>query len=139
MSDRAVIEGKFRNLERYLGAIRTATNCTRDAFLADSTRIGATRYYLQVAIECCLDVGNHIIAEDGLRQPKDYRDIFKVLNEMGIVSNKLLPTLQQMVGLRNLLVHDYETIDDERIFVIATADSGDFDRFVKEILDCISH
>lgn len=135
MVDKAVLEGKFYNLVRYLTALRQAVNCPQQEFVQDHIRTGAARYYLLVAIECCLDVGNHIIASDGLRSPKDYRDIFTVLQENNIVHGDFLATLHQMVGLRNILVHDYETIDDQRIYVIATTESGDFDRFVRSILD----
>lgn len=37
-------------------------------------------------IECCLDVANHIIASERFRPPKDYTDMFKVIEEQGIIT-----------------------------------------------------
>jgi uncharacterized protein YutE (UPF0331/DUF86 family) len=137
MANQAILDGKFHNLRRYLQALQQATGCTEAEFLNDQTRIGAARYYMLVAIECCLDIGNHIISADGLRTPKDYRDVFSVLQENNIIPAGFLPVLHHMVGLRNLLVHDYETIDDQRIYLLATTRLEDFNVFVAAIQEYV--
>lgn len=36
---------------------------------------------LQLAIQICLDIGSHIVAEQGFREPEDNKDVFVILNE----------------------------------------------------------
>jgi uncharacterized protein YutE (UPF0331/DUF86 family) len=41
---------------------------------------------MQAAIECCADIGAHLVATDTTRRAEDYRSIFRILGEEGIVS-----------------------------------------------------
>jgi uncharacterized protein YutE (UPF0331/DUF86 family) len=129
MIDVAKIDGILRNLDQYVGYLRALAGIARDDFLADFTKTGSVRYYLQVAIECCLDAANHVIAAQSLRPPDDYADAFAVLGEAGIVPADFVPTLQQMARLRNRLVHLYWAVDDNILYQILTSELDDFDRF----------
>ena len=123
------ITGIFRNLDEYVGHLQALSQTPREEFLADFTKTGSVRYYLQVAIGCCLDAANHIIAALSLRPPADYADAFRSLGEAGIVPDDFVATLQQMAGLRNRLVHRYWLVDDEVLYQLITTELGDFDRF----------
>ena len=57
-------------LQDYLASRRLRSNCERE---------------LQVAIQCALDIGNHIIAEENLTAPEDQADIFHILGASGIL------------------------------------------------------
>ena len=92
---------------------------------------------LQIAIEACLDIGQRIIAEEGFRAPENYRDVFAVLNEAGILPDDLLPALSNMVGFRNLIVHDYARVDLAAVYGILQGHLGDFDRFARAITEYI--
>jgi uncharacterized protein YutE (UPF0331/DUF86 family) len=127
--DAAKLENNLRNLDKYLGYLNALASLPRATLLADFTKTGSVRYYLQVAIECCLDAANHIIAAQSLRPPADYADAFAVLGEAGIVPADFVPTLQQMARLRNRLVHLYWEVDDDVLYQILTTELGDFDRF----------
>mgnify|MGYP005837705251 CR=1 FL=1 len=89
---------------------------------------------LQVAIEACLDIGRHIIAEEGFRYPEDNKDVFQILAEEGIVPRTLLPALLDMVRFRNLMVHDYARIDDAKVYAILKRNLGDFDAYARAIV-----
>lgn len=88
---------------------------------------------LQEMVEICLDIGKHIIADEGFRLPEDSKDIFSILNQEGILSNELIPIMINMAGFRNIVVHLYEKIDLEIVYGIYKKHLGDFDRFIEEI------
>ena len=50
-------------------------------------------HYLQVAIESCINLANHIIAAERYRSSKDYKDTFRVLNEVGILPDGFSRTM----------------------------------------------
>jgi len=99
--------------------------------------VGSARYYLQASIESCIDIANHIIATEGLRAPKDYKDTFKVLNEAGVIPDDLTQTMRAMAGLRNLLVHLYWEVDDEMIYEGIRSELDDFETFVAYIMEFV--
>lgn len=70
---------------------------------------------LQTAIESCINIGNHVVARLGLRAPKDYADVFKILAEAQVLPNDLAQRMMDMARFRNLLVHLYWEIDHKRV------------------------
>ena len=120
---------KFSLLDEYLELLKKIAKTPRDKFLKDKILIGSAKYYLQVSIECCLDVANHIIAAERFRVPRDYADTFKVIEEQSLVPEDLGKRLQQMAKFRNRLVHLYGTIDDANVHKYIKKDVKDLVEF----------
>ena len=120
---------KFSLLDEYLNILKDIAKKPVNTFIKDKILLGSAKYYLQVGIECCLDVANHIIASERFRVPKDYADSFKVIEEEGLVSGKLSKRLQQMAKFRNRLVHLYGDIDDENVHKYINKDVKDLVEF----------
>jgi uncharacterized protein YutE (UPF0331/DUF86 family) len=106
------ISDKFRRLDEFLAILKGMQGTPLDVFLKDKILIGSAKYYLQVSIECCLDVANYIIASKNFRAPEDYADSFKVLEENDLLDPEEGIKLRQMAKFRNRLVHLYGEIDD---------------------------
>lgn len=93
---------------------------------------------LHLAVEAALDIGQHIIAQEGFRRPADNQDVFAVLAEEAILPADLLPRLVAMAKFRNLIVHDYARIDDGVVFGILKRRLGDLDAFARAIVVYLS-
>ena len=129
------ILAKFEMLDRFTGIIQNLSQTDIETFMADPVLIGSMRYYLQVSIECCLDVAAHVISSERYRAPKDYADTFTILKDKGILPAELAHKLRQMTKFRNRLVHLYGEIDDQAIHQIARSDIRDMDQFKEAILN----
>ena len=123
------------HLREYINHLRNLGDLGQAAVLSDPYKVGATRYYLQVAIEACIDIGNHVIASDRLGAPTSHRETFQILNQVGILPNDFTRTLQQMASMRNRLVHLYSEIDDDIVFAAILNAPADCEKFVQLILD----
>jgi len=110
------IVNKFQQLDEFLKILAKISKTPKETFLKDKILIGSAKYYLQVSIECCLDVANHIIASEKLRAPRDYSDSFLVIQEEGFISSGLGDKLRQMAKFRNRLVHLYGEIDNTYVY-----------------------
>ncbi len=110
------ISRKFTQLEEFLQILQDIGKAPEEEFLKDKIVIGSAKYYLQVGIESCLDVANHIIAAERFRAPQDYADSFKVLHENHVVPAELSQKLRQMAKFRNRLVHLYGEIDNQYVY-----------------------
>jgi len=128
------IQGLLDNLNTYVGYLRDIAQIEQAAFLSDPAKIGGAKYYLQTSIAACLDLGNHIIAAEHYRLPKDYRDIFTVLSENKVIPDDFALTLRRMAGLRNRLVHLYWEVDDKQIYDDLQNHLGDLDTYVQHVL-----
>jgi uncharacterized protein YutE (UPF0331/DUF86 family) len=89
---------------------------------------------LHLAVQVCLDIGQHLIAQRGFRMPEDNKDVFVVLGDEGVISEDLLPRLVTMAQFRNLIVHDYARIDNQVVFGILKRRLGDLDAFAQAIV-----
>jgi uncharacterized protein YutE (UPF0331/DUF86 family) len=125
---------KFSQLDEYLELLRRIAKTPVEAFLKDKIIIGSAKYYLQVSIECCLDVANHIIASERLRAPRDYADAFMVIEEDGLVPLELGQRLRQMAKFRNRLVHLYGEIDNAYVYEFIKEDLKDIEEFKSIII-----
>lgn len=123
------ITDKFGQLDEFLAILKGMRKTPVGKFLKNKILIGSAKYYLQVSVECCLDIANHIIAAEGLRAPKDYADSFKVLEEQGVFDKKLGMSLRQMAKFRNRLVHLYGEIDDGYVYEFIRKDLQDILHF----------
>ena len=128
------ISRKFIQLDEYLGILDEIAKVSENAFLKDKILIGSAKYYLQISIECCLDVANHIIAAERYRAPRDYADSFTVLEEKRIFQQQLGHNLRQMTKFRNRLVHLYGEIDDKFVYEFLKTDVKDIRKFRKIIM-----
>ncbi len=135
MVNPAKVQGLIFTLREYLTHLQDLGQMDKDEVLSDPYKRGAARYYLQVSIECCIDIGNHIIASDQLGIPGTHRETFQLLNNAGILSNNFSLTLQQMASMRNRLVHLYSTIDDDIVFAAVLTTPNDCEQFVQAVLD----
>ncbi len=134
MAPHEKIVRKFIQLDEYIELLKQIRETSIDDFKKDKILIGSAKYYLQVSIECCLDVTNHIIASEHFRAPKDYADSFMVIEEQGFVSPEYGQRLRQMAKFRNRLVHLYGEIDDTYVYEFMKNDLADIENFKITIL-----
>lgn len=131
MVKREVISTRLNKLQEYVKILKQIRKHPQRRFLDDPVLRGSAERYLHLAIECCLDIGNHVIADRGLRKPQDYKDIFLVLGESKFIPLAFAKRIAPMGGFRNILVHDYLRIDPTLVYRFLSTQLSDFERFAK--------
>jgi len=81
------------------------------SFELDYQKQDAIAMNLQRSCELCIDIANHLIKTRKLGLPRDSRESFVLLQRAGLIDGRMAANLQAMVGLRNVLVHDYINLD----------------------------
>lgn len=102
--------------------------------LQDFTKQDSIILNIQRACEASIDLAMHIVSERKLGVPKSSREGFKLLQEAGIIDALLAKTLMNMVGFRNIAVHDYQALEIEILHAILEKHIDDFKAFTKTIL-----
>jgi uncharacterized protein YutE (UPF0331/DUF86 family) len=114
--DAAVIRRKLGHIADALSALGPLTRLKLDEYRKRLYERKAAERLLQEAIEAALDINAHIIAEHGAALPEDYYGGFIALGRLEVVPEDFARELAPSAGLRNRLVHEYETIDDAKVF-----------------------
>ncbi len=87
-----------------------------------------------MAIETCVDIAGHVIAERRLRVPGTYAEVFEVLGDAGLLPADLRDLMVKMVGFRNVIVHEYARTDPALVVGILREHLVDFTRFRAAVL-----
>ena len=79
-----------------------------------------------------IDVCCYLASRDNLGTPASYGECVELLRKAGYIGDSLAQTLLGMVGLRNILVHEYIQVDVERFYGLLDR-IDDFKAFIREI------
>lgn len=134
MIDKEKIESLFNELDKYLKELSELSSLPVSEYLSNSRNVYSGRYLLQIAVETCINIGNHIISRQELGVPKEYADTFRILQSNNIIPQQLLETLVLMTRFRNRVVHLYWDIDDKLVFEIIKNNYKDFTKFRTAVL-----
>ncbi|MBI2525434.1 MAG: DUF86 domain-containing protein [Candidatus Rokubacteria bacterium] len=129
MVDPDLILRKLADLDQYLVQVSEYRGITVEEYRRDWKIQRIVERTLQMAIEVCVDVASHIIADRGLRVPATYAEAFEILGEAGLLDAALTAQMVRMAGFRNVLVHEYARVDAEIVVGILAGRLGDLARF----------
>jgi uncharacterized protein YutE (UPF0331/DUF86 family) len=106
-----VIRKRLNKIDEYLVVLRRLQRYGRDEFISDPERYGSAERFLHLAIGALLDMGNHVIDDEGLGVVDWYSDVPRIFLKKGMTSLELSEKWIRMIGFRNTLVHGYMDVD----------------------------
>jgi len=110
VADIAMVRAKLAKLETYTGELKLLQKYSREDLEHNLSSLWSVTHGLQLTIQICLDIGNHLLSDLGIKAA-DYTEILVKLGEAGIIPSKFSQKIRGMAGLRNLLVHGYSSIN----------------------------
>jgi uncharacterized protein YutE (UPF0331/DUF86 family) len=136
--DKLLIGRKLAQIDTYLKQIGDFSRISLNRYKIDWKTQRIVERTLHILIEACVDIANHIISDQEMRLPTGYADTFKVLMENKVIGKNLCGTLEKMARFRNVVVHQYETIDPTIVVSILHRDLRDFEKYKKSIIKYLS-
>ena len=142
MVDKTLILRKLAELEEYLKQIHEFSAVTAEEYAGDWKTRRIVERTLQIVIELCIDIAGHIISDRKLRVPVSYADTFTSLWEAGLITPDTLDIMGKMAKFRNVVVHQYESVDTAIVIMILRDHLDDFLVFrnaVLKMIDDVKH
>ena len=127
--DKSLILRKIGDLELYQKQLAEFSDITVQSYSDDWKTQRIVERTLQMMIEICADIANHIVSDRAMRIPTGYSDTFKVLFENGVIDKGLFDIMEKMAKFRNIVVHQYEAVDSEIVVLILRKHLDDFQLF----------
>ncbi|UCD16044.1 MAG: DUF86 domain-containing protein [Candidatus Omnitrophota bacterium] len=137
MISRLNLNAKLEKLQEYVRYLKEYQKHPLKELQKDYTLTGAVLHYLQISIECVIDIGEVIISELKLRKPADGREVFKILAENEIIPSEFAERFAPVASFRNILVHEYAEIDLDKVYSHLQNDLKDFDFYVQCIAEFV--
>ena len=131
--DRDKILSKLSLIMENMKMLQYLKRLSLEVFIQDFRNVESAKHLLQVSIEAMIDIANHIISRGRLGHPKSYAESFGILHAEGILAPELVESYSVMVKFRNRVVHLYQKVDPDQIYVILQNKLEDFMAFSEEI------
>ncbi|HIJ88427.1 MAG TPA: DUF86 domain-containing protein [Desulfuromonadales bacterium] len=138
MVDKALVFRKIASLSEYQKQVSEYSALTVEQYRSDWKIQRIVERTLQMMIELCADIANHVISDNGLRIPETYADTFRVLAENNILAPDKLAVMEKMSKFRNIVVHQYETVDAEIVILVLRRHLDDFKQFSDSVIQFIN-
>ncbi len=127
------IASKLEQLGGYVSILKGYQHFKIEDLQTDHTLKGAVERYLEVALECAIDIGEMIISKEKLKRSETYNEVFLILGEHGILPGDFAIKFAPSAGFRNILVHMYAKIDIGKLYYYLQNNIEDLEQFGKYI------
>lgn len=113
--DAVLLQKKLSFLDRHISAIERM-DFDEDAFVGDADIHDLVVFRLQQAVETCIDIATHLIAELGIPRKETAKDAFMLLGQEKILPEELSLRMGKAADFRNRVVHGYNDFDFRLLF-----------------------
>lgn len=135
MVNAALVRRKIMRFRTALDRLAAKSPMALDAFLANEDAQDIVCRNLQLAIQVCIDIATHIVAEEGWTPPKDLASLVESLRAHGVIDDPTATSMRKAIGFRNILVHEYDVLDLAIVHALWQTRVGDLARCIDQIID----
>jgi uncharacterized protein YutE (UPF0331/DUF86 family) len=116
MVDKNVIAGRIEAIEKHLARIGGYARMSRREFLIDLDAQDIVEYNLFQIVNHLIDMIQRIVVDENIGFPGSAYDAAEILRDKGILSENDFTVLKKMIGFRNIIGHDYVSVNKEFIY-----------------------
>lgn len=107
-------------------------------YLSDPRNALSLKYLLIEAVEAMADICQHLLAKAKGIVCEGYVDCLVKAGEAGIIATSLSQKLRKLADLRNILIHRYWVVDDEKIYSQTMKNKQNLRSFIDQIDDFVN-
>lgn len=133
MVDEALLATKIAAVNDAVARIRDVLPADRDLFVSDRSAREIVSLNLLVALQGCIALATHWLADAGLDVPQSYAAVFQKLADRNVIPRDRADRLAAAAGFRNLVVHQYGVLDWNRVYIIASERLDDLLAFCNDV------
>ncbi len=130
-----VIKQRLNQLSTSINKIERFKEISLEEFLKDDIIQDVVEYNLFIAINMMIDIATHIVVDNNMGNPETLGEAFNILNKEKYLNDEETKVYKNMVGLRNILSHEYINIDKKIIYSILKNNLIEIKKFVIFVSD----
>jgi uncharacterized protein YutE (UPF0331/DUF86 family) len=128
-----IMINKVQSIQRCIARAREEYRLAGDLFRTDHTHQDAAILNITRACEQAIDLANHAIKTGKMGIPSSSVESFALLTAKHIISAELQEKMRNIVGFRNIAVHEYQKLNIEIVEAVIQTDLDD----LLEFTDCL--
>ena len=107
---------KIKEIQNFLEELHDMLPFSLEEYCSNLKTKAACERYFEKIVEATVDLAFLIIKNNLLPVPEDDKQAFDILTDKNIITTELAERLKDAKGMRNVLIHQYGVIDDEKVF-----------------------
>jgi uncharacterized protein YutE (UPF0331/DUF86 family) len=131
--DRNVVQAKLAQLEGHIDRVRLRCPPEVSDLARNRDACDLVAFNLMLAVQICLDVASHVIADEGWPSATTLASAFRSLAEHAVLDQQTADALATAAGLRNVVAHGYGGINVALLHRAATSGLADLRAFSHEV------
>ncbi len=135
MPNEQLVRNKINKIEGYIKELEPILKFEANEILSDYTKLRTLERDFQLIVDTVIDINTHIISSENLRAPEDATETFHILGEAKILPIGFVKKFSPVAGMRNIVVHDYEKVDVEKMINDIKKDIGQFGEYAVYVDD----
>ena len=135
MVDKNVIAGRAQQIEGHLARIAPCASLSLKKYLADPAAQDIVEYNLFRIVNHLIDMVQHIVVDEGYGFPESAYEAAEMLRKKGILKQAEVEAFKKMIGFRNVVGHDYISINKRTVHTILTKGQKDIRTLLSRIVE----
>lgn len=131
--DQLLVSQKLESLRRCIQRVENKGPESAEILRSDLDLQDIIVLNLSRAVQLCVDIASHLIADTNQPSPTTMGESFDLLVKLNAIDVQIATKLRKAVGFRNIVVHNYEEINWDIVYAIYSQGLGDFKQFAKQI------
>ena len=133
-----LVAQKLESLRRCIQRVESKLPDSVETLLTDLDAQDIVSLNLARAVQMSVDMASQWLAgHSKSTAPKTMEEAFEALANSGTIEPELAVKMRKLVGLRNLIIHNYDDVNWEIVFAICQYHLSDFRAFAKVFSDLI--
>jgi uncharacterized protein YutE (UPF0331/DUF86 family) len=116
MLDKNLIYRKLRRIVGFLKELEPLGKESFDKYTSDYLTKHASERLIELIVESAIDINTLLLVENSQSPPQDYYSSFYDLVKLNIYPRGFADRIAWTAGLRNRLAHEYEEIQDRKVY-----------------------
>ena len=124
---------KLERAHEYTNDLAEMRGIPKEEYVSDVVLQRAVERTLMNLIQSCIDLTQHVRAANGMSAGGTAKDEIQALGELEIISRDTQQKIEEAVGFRNVLAHQYGEVDHDVVYEVLHEDLHWFKRFQQEV------
>jgi uncharacterized protein YutE (UPF0331/DUF86 family) len=127
------VKDKLDLISKYYDELNEDFPNSEEEFSQERVPRRAIEKTIELIADAVVDVAMIIISSKSLEKPKESSESIAILAKSGFLSSSLAGKMKDFIRFRNLLVHQYAKVDEEKEFETIRDNHKDILEFLKEM------
>lgn len=139
MLNKEFVEKKVSLIEEDIKRLKDFGNMTAEEIFLNYEKQATVERLMERIIARAIDINQYLMRQlnkDVI--PQNYRQTFLILSDLGIYDEKFGERISKSIGIRNVLIHDYDKIDFKLLYSSISDCISDYIKYCNYIIDFLS-